>query len=73
VRTQQSTVATWAARLGVRGRAGLEAAEGNDLVPGPDSDGEGAGSAVQNSIGAIIEWLNEWNDAAMTDPDKGGR
>jgi hypothetical protein len=46
-----------AARLGVRGRAGLEVADSDDLVPGLDSDGKGAGSAVQNGVGAVVEWL----------------
>ncbi len=36
---------TRAARRGVRGRAGLKAADGDHLVPRPDSDGEGAGAA----------------------------
>jgi hypothetical protein len=48
---------TRAARHGVRSRASLEAAEGDDLVPGPDSDGEGAGSAAQDSVGAVVEQL----------------
>ncbi len=34
---------TQAARHGVHGRVSLEAADGNNLVPGPNSDGEGAG------------------------------
>jgi hypothetical protein len=46
-------------------------ADGNDLVPGPHSNSEGAGSAAQNSIDAIVEWLKGWNDAYRTDPDKG--
>ncbi len=41
-----------ATRLGVCDLAGLEAADGNDLVQGPDSDSEGAGSATQNGIGS---------------------
>jgi hypothetical protein len=60
-----------AARLGVRTCAGLEAADGDDLVLGPDSDGEGVGSSVQNCVEAIVEWLERWDDAAMTDPDEG--
>jgi hypothetical protein len=59
-------------RRGVRGRASLEAADGDDLVSGPDSDGEGAGSAVQDGVGAVIERLKGWDDAAPTDPDEGG-
>ncbi len=27
---------------------------------------------VQNCVGAIVERLERWDDAAMTDPDKGG-
>jgi hypothetical protein len=63
-RTQQSAAGS---------RAGLEGADGDDLVLGPDSDGEGAGSAAQNGIGAIVERLERWDDAAMMDPDEGGR
>jgi hypothetical protein len=59
-------------RLGVRSRAGLEAADGDDLVQGPDSDGKGAGSTAQNSVGAVVEQLERWDDAVMTDPDEGG-
>ncbi len=47
-------------------------ADGDDLVPGPDSDGEGAGSAAQDGVGAVVELLKGWDDAAPTDPDKGG-
>jgi hypothetical protein len=66
--TRQSATATRAARLGVRSRAGLEAADGDDLVPGPDLDREGAWSVAQNSI-ERLEW---WSDTATTDPDEGG-
>ncbi len=48
-------------------------AGGDHLAPRPDSDGEGAGAAAQNRIGAVIERLKGWNDAAMTDPDEGVR
>jgi hypothetical protein len=64
------TLAT--SKLGVRGLAGLEGADGIDLVPGPNSDGEGVRSAAQNGVGAVVEWLKGWNDATMTDPDEGG-
>ncbi len=63
---------TRAARCGIRGRAGLKAADGNHLVPRPDSDGEGAGATAQNRVGAIVERLKGWNQAAPTDPDEGG-
>jgi hypothetical protein len=49
-------------------RAGLKAADGNHLVPRPDSD-DGVGAAAQNRIEAIVERLKGWSDAALTDPD----
>jgi hypothetical protein len=64
VQTRGPAAAMWAARRGVRGRASLEVADGNDLVPVPDLDGEGAGSAAQNGLGAIVERLKGWDDAA---------
>jgi hypothetical protein len=72
VRTRWSAASTRAARRGVHGRASLEAADGDDLVPGPDSDGEGAGSSAQDGVGAVVERLKGWDDAAPTDPDEGG-
>jgi hypothetical protein len=72
VRSRRSAAATRAARRGVRG-VSLEAADGDDLIPGPDSDGEGAGSAAQDSVEAVVERLKGWDDAAPTDPDEGGR
>jgi hypothetical protein len=51
MRSQRSAAATRAARRGVRGRARLEAADCNNLAPGPASDGEGAGSAAQDGAG----------------------
>jgi hypothetical protein len=71
VRIQRSATATQAPRLGVRSRAGLEAADSADLIPGPDADGEGAGTSAQNSVGATVERLETWDHAAMTDPDEG--
>ncbi len=56
----------------VRCHAGLKAADGDHLVPQPDSDGEGAGAAAQNCVGAVVEWLKGWNSAAPADPDEGG-
>jgi hypothetical protein len=47
-------------------------ADCNHLVPRPDSDGEGAGAAAENRVGAVVEQLKGWNDAALTDPDEGG-
>ncbi len=72
MRTWWSAAATRAASHGIRGRASLEAVDGDNLVPGPDSDGAGAGSVAQDSVGAIVERLKGWDDAAPTDPDEGG-
>ncbi len=63
----------WAARLGVRCRAGLEVADSNYLTWGPYSDGERAGSTTQFSVGAVVEGLQGWDDTAKKDPDEGGR
>ncbi len=71
MRTGWSAGATQAARR--CGRASPEAADGDNLVPGPDLDGEGAGSAVQDGVGAVVERLKGWDTAALTDPDKGER
>jgi hypothetical protein len=64
---------TRAARRGVHSRASLKAADGDHLVPRPDSDGEGAGAVAQDRVGAIVEGLKGWNQAAPTDPDEGDR
>ncbi len=72
MRTRRFAATMQAARCGVRGRACLEAADGNDLVPGPNLDGEGAGPAAQDGVGAVVERLKGWDDAAPTDPDEGG-
>ncbi len=61
MQTRRSAAATQAARCGVCGRASLEAADGDDLVPGPDSDGEGAGPAVQDGVRAVVERLKGWD------------
>ncbi len=50
----------------------LKVADGDHLIPSPDSDGEGAGAAAQNCIGAVVEWLKGWNQAAPTDSHEGG-
>jgi hypothetical protein len=36
--------------FGLRVPAGLEPADGDDLVPGPDSDGEGVGAESHDSL-----------------------
>ncbi len=64
-------MAWWAARRGVRCREDLKVAYSDHLVPRPDSDGEGAGAAAQNRVGAVVVRLKGWDDAALTDPDEG--
>ncbi len=53
-------------------RASLKAADGDHLVLQPDSDCEGAEAGAQNRIGAVVERLKGWNQAALMDPDEGG-
>ncbi len=48
-------------------------ADGDHLVPRPDSDGEGAGAAAQDRAGAVLEQQKGWNQAALMDPDGGRR
>ncbi len=57
---------------GVRVRAGLQPADGYDLVPGPNLDGEGLGAAAQNGLAAVVGLLQGLNDTAAVHPDKGG-
>jgi hypothetical protein len=47
-------------------RAGLKVADGNHLVHRPDSDGEGAGAAAQDCVGAVVERLKGWNRWTQT-------
>jgi hypothetical protein len=61
------TVVSWTAGLCVCVRAVLEAAESDNLVPGPDSDGEGAGAvAVHSDKGCAEEIIRQlrWQLAA---------
>jgi hypothetical protein len=59
-------------RRGLCSHTSLKAADGDHLVLRPNSDGEGAGAVAQDRIGVVIEQLKGWNQAASTDPDKGG-
>jgi hypothetical protein len=52
--TRPSVAASRTALCGVRIRAELEPADEDDLIPGPDSDGEGAGAVAKSSVGAIV-------------------
>ncbi len=49
--------------------AGLEPADGDNLVPGPDW---GSGSAAQDRVGDIVGPLQGLNDAAVVHLDEGG-
>ncbi len=62
-----STADCW---CGLHIPAGLEPADGYDLIPGPDSNCEGAGAAEEDGVGGIIEPLQGRKDAATLHPDK---
>jgi hypothetical protein len=51
-----SAAAERAAGLGVRSSAGLQAADGNDLLSGPDLEREGAAAAAEDGVGAVVQW-----------------
>ena len=69
---RRSAAAAWAAGRGVRGSAGLQAADGDDLLSGPDLECEGAGAAAENGVGAVIQRMQRRRGAAAADPDQGG-
>ncbi len=50
-----SAAAERAAGRGVRGSAGLQAAEGDDLLSGPDLQREGAAAAADDGVGAVVQ------------------
>jgi hypothetical protein len=37
----------------------------------PNSDGDGVGSAAQNGIGAVVEWLERWDHVVVTTVEGG--
>ncbi len=49
----RSVAAEQAAGRGVRGSAGFEAADSDDLLPGPNLQHEGAAAAADDGVGAI--------------------
>ncbi len=69
--TGRLAAASQTAKFSVRVRAGLEPADGEDLVPGPNSDGEGAGVAWHDGVWAIVGLLQGWEDAVAVHPDEG--
>ncbi len=69
---RRSAAAVWAAGRGVRGSAGLQAADGDDLLSGPDLECEGAGTAADDGEGAVVQRMQRRHGAAAADPDQGG-
>ncbi len=70
---RRSAAAARTAGRGVRGCTGLEAADGDNLVSGPDLQREGATAAVDGRVGAIVQRLEQRHGAAAADPDEVGR
>ncbi len=66
---RSAAAASRTARCGVRFRAGLEAADGDDLVPRLDPDREGARSTPQDGVGAAVGAVERRHDAAAVQPD----
>jgi hypothetical protein len=50
-----SAAAERAAGHGVRGSAGLQATDGDDLLSGPDLKCEGAAAAADDGVGAVLQ------------------
>ncbi len=67
-----AAAASQTARCGICVHASLQAVDRDDLVPQPNSDGEGTGSPVQDSVGAVVRALEKRDDAASARPEKGG-
>ncbi len=73
VLARRSAVASQTARCGVCFRQGLEVADGDDLVLRPDPDGEGAGSLLQDGVGAVVGAVERQDNAARCNqPDEVG-
>jgi hypothetical protein len=69
---RRSAAVSWAARHGVHGRARLEAAHGDDLLPQPNLESECAGSQVEDGVGTIVERVERGDHATAPDPDEAG-
>ncbi len=54
---RRSAAAERAAGNGIRGSACLQAADGNDLLSGPDLEREGAAAAAEDGVGAVVQRL----------------
>ncbi len=73
MRARRSAAATRAARHGVRCRAGLEAADGDHLVPQPNSDGEGAGGRGAGPCRGRHRVAEGVEPSCPDEPRRGGR
>ncbi len=59
-------------KRGVRGSAGLQAADRDNFLPGPDLQREGAAAAADDGIGAVVQRPKRRHGAAAADPDQTG-
>ncbi len=60
------------AERGVPGCTRLQAADGVDLLSGPDPQREGAAAAAEDGIGAAVQLLERRHGATAADPDEAG-
>ena len=59
-------------RLGCRVCAGLQTSDADDLVPRPDSDGEGSRAARDDGVGAVVGALERRANGVAANPDEAG-
>ncbi len=69
---RRSAAAARTAGCGACGRTGLQAADIDDLLSGPDPKRKGAGATAENGEGAIVQQLEWQNGVAAADPDYAG-
>ncbi len=69
---RRSAAAPWTAGRGVRGSAHLQAADGDDLLPGPDLHREGVAAAADDGVGPIVQRSKQRHGTAAEDPDQPG-
>jgi hypothetical protein len=67
---RQSAAAERAAGRDICGSAGLQAADCDDLLPGPDLQCEGAAAAADDGVGAVVQRPERWHSAAAADPNQ---
>ncbi len=61
-------------RCGLSGVAStaFQAAQGNDLLPQLNLEGEGAGSPAEDGVGAVVERVERGDNGTMLDPNEAG-